>query len=714
MLHKFVTWFANFTLACVLVLLAMRTPVYAQSESLTVPLSGTAVMQTVGDLQIEPASFDTGLIDIGQTNSQTVQIKHIGAGDAPGVQINGVSIFGGQASEYITDFGGYVTLYPGDSIPVTVTFTPSVPGEKNAGLRMDINGASAPHVLIIKGKARYPLTSDLETAVANMGMGQVVENTPANKNITVTNTAVEPDAPVINVNGASIDGDTPQAFSTNFAPQTLGPGQSMTFQATMQSGQVGHKEATLTIDHDGNNKPVEIILQGDVVAPAAVPVNFSTSNLKNTGNINRATALAFGPDGHLYVTEMEGVIHEFAVTRNGKNNYTANKIGTINLINNTQNHNDDGSPNNTKKRLVTGILPAGNAGQPILYVHSSDWRQGGGPAGTDTNLDTNSGVLHKLVKNGNNWVKHDLVRGLPRSEENHQGNGMVMKGNKLLLTMGGTTNMGLPSNNFAMMSETALSAAILEIDLNAIGNGPYDLPTLDDEDRPGANDANDPFGGNNGKNQAKLVQGGPVQIYSPGYRNAYDLVLTESGKLYVTDNGPNAGWGGKVGGGCANNPANGGQTFTDQLHYVPHKGWYAGHPNPVRGNKNNKFNDSNPQSPVEVAANPEECNYKNPGNGDGTLTLFPASSNGIAEYTASNFGNAMKGDLLVTGFNKSIYRVVLNGAGNNVTSKSQLANPIGSSPLDVIAQGDDDPFPGTIWMADNINKNIFILEPADY
>ena len=44
---------------------------------------------------------------------------------------------------------------------------------------------------------------------------------------------------------------------------------------------------------------------------------------------------------------------------------------------------------------------------------------------------------------------------------------------------------------------------------------PYDLPTLDDEDRPGVNDAHDPFGGNNGKNQAIVVPGGPVQVHSP-------------------------------------------------------------------------------------------------------------------------------------------------------------------------------------------------------
>ena len=143
----------------------------------------------------------------------------------------------------------------------------------------------------------------------------------------------------------------------------------------------------------------------------------------------------------------------------------------------TQNHNDDGSTIFTKQRLLTGILAEGTAANPELYMYSADWRQGGGPAGTDTNLDTNSGILHRLVKNGNNWVRQDLVRGLPRSEENHQGNGLLMKDGKLLLTMGGNTNQGVPSNNFAGLSETALSAAILEICLLYTSPSPRDLST---------------------------------------------------------------------------------------------------------------------------------------------------------------------------------------------------------------------------------------------
>lgn len=182
---------------------------------------------------------------------------------------------------------------------------------------------------------------------------------------------------------------------------------------------------------------------------------------------------------------------------------------------------------------------------------------------------------------------------------------------RLYVTAGGNTNQGAPSNNFAKLPEYALSAAILEIDLGAIGETTYNLPTLDDETHPGKQDNNDPFGGNDGRNQAKLIPGGPVQVYAPGFRNAYDLVLTDDGQLYTVDNGPNSGWGAPPidegsGGQCTNQQSEPGITVPDSLHLISGQGYYGGHPNPTRANQSNTLNSSNPQLPVSVS-NPVEC-----------------------------------------------------------------------------------------------------------
>jgi hypothetical protein len=201
--------------------------------------------------------------------------------------------------------------------------------------------------------------------------------------------------------------------------------------------------------------------------------------------------------------------------------------------------------------------------------------------------------------------------------------------NTLYVGYGGHTNEGATSNNFAFLPEYALSAAILSIDLDAIGNTTYNLPTLDDPTRSGNPDANDPFGGNDGLNQAKLVSGGPVQVYSSGWRNPYDVVITESGKMYAIDNGANAGWGDiPVGNGsasCTNGAHEPGTSYPDSLHLVT-AGFYAGHPNPTRGNANNKFNS---QSPVP-SSHSVECNFREPGVENDALATFTNSTNGLA------------------------------------------------------------------------------------
>ena len=358
----------------------------------------------------------------------------------------------------------------------------------------------------------------------------------------------------------------------------------------------------------------------------ALSQSFLSSDLKNL-EINNPTCLQFGPDDRLYVSEQYGTLHILTIQRLDAGDYQVTQQQTHYLMQQlTPNHDDDGSSHGDNRRQVTGLLVVGTAQNPVMYVASSDYRIGAGTNHTDKNLDTNSGIISRFTWTGSKWDKVDLIRGLPRSEENHASNGMVIVGKTLYLAQGGHTNAGAPSNNFARTTEYALSAAILSIDLEAIDNLPlktqnvngktlqykYDLPTLDDPTRPNQNgisdpnhpdyngiDVHDPFGGNDGLNQAKLVPGGPVQIYSTGFRNIYDLVVTRQGHMYTWDNGPNSGWGGhpkNEGTAQATTEYVGGEPGStgpgpndpkvnnkDGLHLIT-PGYYGGHPNPLRAN----------------------------------------------------------------------------------------------------------------------------------
>jgi hypothetical protein len=552
--------------------------------------------------------------------------------------------------------------------------------------------------------------------------GSVVTGNSQTETVTVTNLGGSGD-PNIDISGVSVTGTDAGDFSAGSASQTtLAPGESADVPVTFTPSSVDPKSATLEVAHTGSNSPLAVDLSGEGVSD--VPVGFGSSELDLSGvsvdSINNPTSLQFGPDDRLYVSQQNGIIYAFDVQRNGANDYEATSVETITTVkNDVPNHNDDGEYNSNQVRQVTGITVTGTASQPILYVSSSDWR-----IATNNNsppsesLDTNSGVVSKLTQTSSGWDHTMLVRGLPRSEENHAPNGLALdeQNGVLYLAEGGHTNMGTPSNFFSNIPEYAYSGAILSIDLDEIESMTekdaantdvpylYDLPTL----APGQTSTDGPFGGLDGANMAILEQDSPVQIHASGFRNPYDVHLTEDGQLYSVDNGPNGGLGGPPTQACEVASQNGGTTYDDNLHYISGEGYYAGHPNPVRGNS-----DYLPGAVYDGYDGTGECDYLVPGQEDGALATFGASTNGLTEYTASNFGGAMQGDLLTSSFDGNVYRIQLDAQGDGLTeSPTPLLSSGGT--LDVTAQGDDGQFPGTVWSAERTDNAIQVFEPNDF
>ncbi len=573
--------------------------------------------------------------------------------------------------------------------------------------------------------------------------GSVWTQGPEIETFTVTNAGL-PGDPSITITSTSITGSA--EFTDNFDDLNgvvLAPGESLNIGVTYAPVDLNTDQAVLQIQHSGSNNPLSVTLNG--VGSDTAPIGFGKSTVVGTSTLQHPTSLDWGPDDRLYAAYQNGTIVVYSIERNAANDYTATIEEEITLVRDIPNHDDGGTPNpSITTRLMTGLLLTGTAENPVIYTSSSDPRIGAGPSGEDLNLDTNSIVVSKLSWDGTQWNKVDLVRGLPRSEESHTTNGLLLDEdtNTILITGSGNTNAGAPSNNFAFQTEYAYSAAILSIDLDALEAMPdlvdingqvykYDLPTLDDEDRDFdgngsdedlANGIQDVFGGNNGKNQAILDPNSPVQIYAPGFRNAYDIVRTENGNLYTIDNGANAGWGDAPildpeTGLATNQVSELGVTIFDNLQLITGPGYYGGHPNPTRANTANTFNESNPQSPVAlVGGNPIESIFSVPQANTGAMAVFGASTNGLAEYTASNFGGELQGDLLAASFfgYNSISRLSPDETGAALDLNEILFSNVDLAPLEVIAVGDEGLYPGSIWVTDWATGAIIVFEPNDY
>ena len=121
----------------------------------------------------------------------------------------------------------------------------------------------------------------------------------------------------------------------------------------------------------------------------AITQTFSQTTISGV-SVNNPTSLQIGPDGRLYVSQQNGIIKTYDLTRDIDGNWTATNEDSINLVNQIPNHNDDGSLNaGVNNRQVTGIAVEGTAENPVIYVSSSDPRIGAGGSGNDvTSIQT--------------------------------------------------------------------------------------------------------------------------------------------------------------------------------------------------------------------------------------------------------------------------------------------------------------------------------------
>lgn len=395
------------------------------------------------------------------------------------------------------------------------------------------------------------------------------------------------------------------------------------------------------------------------------PVDFERFSVP----VSDPSALAWGPDGRLYVGTVTGTIHVLEL------DYATHALVHDDVISSLAN------------RLLLGLAldPDSSADNIILWAGHSDVSQGTGAA--------NSGMVSRLSGPGLS-VRQDVVVGLPRAIANHSTNNVRFgPDGRLYISQGGNTGAGAANDGaseFGPRPEQPLSAALLVADVKAPG---FDGDCRPSQDVDGASmDAS-----------GIAARGVPcdVSVFASGLRNSFDAVFHSNGQVYATDNALGVEgtfpdlrptpltWDGA--GGCegpivgaalnAHNPG----TRRDLLQRVEAGGFY-GHPNPSRGEC--IFYGGNPTTSADSVI---------PETGGGSTALdvlgypvgvlpdarfHPAmfsfgehkSADGIIEYRSDAFCGALKGDLLVTYYSGSdqIRRLSLSADGRSVVSEGPL------------------------------------------
>lgn len=353
-----------------------------------------------------------------------------------------------------------------------------------------------------------------------------------------------------------------------------------------------------------------------------IPIDFTSGLMFR---IQQPSAAAVGPDRRLYVGTLKGELHRIQ--------FIDGRLKVENWVI------ADVAPN----RAILGIAfdPLDTANFPSPYFsHSSffhgEWQSSSGEA-INGKVSRASGQEMDEVE--------DIITGLPVSDHDHGLNGLVFGDHgELYITVGGNTNAGVPGplSSSLRQKENVLSASILVAnnvrDPNFDGQIKYDSP----------DDGN--------------VVGNPgVEIFAPGFRNPFGIVLHSNGNLYASDNSPNLGYG-DVSMGC-NGESVSDIDDLDRLILVERDNYY-GHANRKRG-----------------STDPRQCVWrstKEP-SGDGytaSLLAMEPASGGLMEYRTNHFGGQLRGNLIQSKYNGALHRIILADDGKSVIPESTPALPL--------------------------------------
>jgi hypothetical protein len=173
--------------------------------------------------------------------------------------ISGVTIVGADAASFSHDGGG-ITLIPGGSTTINVSFTASLPaGAKSATLRVASDDIDTPDLDITLGGTAT--TPDISGSVGSIAFGSVATGmTSAAQSVTITNNGT---ADLV-ISAVTLTGTDPGDFAHDGAGITLVPTGSTTINVTFTpSLPTGAKSATLQISSDDIDTPnLDITLTG--------------------------------------------------------------------------------------------------------------------------------------------------------------------------------------------------------------------------------------------------------------------------------------------------------------------------------------------------------------------------------------------------------------------------------------------------------------------
>ncbi|MBV9609817.1 MAG: choice-of-anchor D domain-containing protein, partial [Acidobacteria bacterium] len=258
------------------------------------------VIATAPAINLSPSTIDFGNVLVGSTTASTpVTVKNTGS--AP-LQISNAAISGANATDFAFTSASFpVTVAPGATTIINLTFSPSVKGTEMASLDITDTANGSPHSVALTGTGTVPSFSISASTVA---IGDVqVSTTSAPSPLVISNTGTGP----LTISYVGLSGANAAEFAvtpTTF-PITVAPGASTTVNVTLTPTSTGPKSATLTIAHNAPASPQTVQLTGNGTAPsvALAPTTISFGNqVINTASSQSPLVITNNGTANLVIT----------------------------------------------------------------------------------------------------------------------------------------------------------------------------------------------------------------------------------------------------------------------------------------------------------------------------------------------------------------------------------------------------------------------------
>ena len=207
------------------------------------------------------------------------------------------------------------TLAPGESCPITVTFTPTTSGIASAQLIVGDNAPGAPQTATILGTGVIPSAATLSTTTLTFG-SQNLSVASASQPVTLTNTG---STTMTGVAVGIIGADSGDFSQSNNCPSSLAVNAVCTVYVTFTPSVLGARSASLQFTDSASDSPQLVALSGTgvQVAEQLLYIDAPPATLMAGGNLGTITVGVYTMQSMLITSAN----YEIDVTITGPNSF---------------------------------------------------------------------------------------------------------------------------------------------------------------------------------------------------------------------------------------------------------------------------------------------------------------------------------------------------------------------------------------------------------